>query len=77
MRFQRRELLRILSFTFGSSFTLSRKQLGIAAQTALASLLAICPDLCVSFEDKGGSFQAACTAAPLASAINSSTDHWS
>ncbi len=24
-----------------------------------------------------GSFQAACSAAPLASAINSSTDHWS
>ena len=39
--------------------------------------LAICPDLCVSFEDKGGSFQAACRAALPASAINSSTDHWS
>ena len=35
MRFPRRELLRILSFAFGSSFTLSRKQLGFAAQTAL------------------------------------------
>jgi hypothetical protein len=33
--------------------------------------------MCSSFKDKGGSFQAACTAAPLASAINSSTDHWS
>jgi predicted enzyme related to lactoylglutathione lyase len=34
MRFQRRDLLRILSFAFGSSFTLSRDQLGIAAQPA-------------------------------------------
>jgi len=34
MRFQRRQLLRILSFAFGSSFILSRNQLGIAAQTA-------------------------------------------
>ena len=34
MRFQRRQLLRILSLAFGSSFTLSRNQLGIAAQTA-------------------------------------------
>src|ERR1700741_3549038 len=33
MRFQRRQLLRTLSFAFGSSFILSRKQLGIAAQT--------------------------------------------
>ncbi len=35
MRFQRRQLLRILSFAFGSSFILGRNQLGIAAQTAL------------------------------------------
>jgi catechol 2,3-dioxygenase-like lactoylglutathione lyase family enzyme len=34
MRFQRRQLLRILSFAFGSSFILGRNQLGIAAQTA-------------------------------------------
>jgi glyoxylase I family protein len=34
MRFQRRQLLRILSFAFGSKFILSRNQLGIAAQTA-------------------------------------------
>ncbi len=34
MRFQRRQLLRILSFAFGSSCILSRNQLGIAAQTA-------------------------------------------
>jgi glyoxylase I family protein len=34
MRFQRRELLRTLSVAFGSSFLWSRKQLGIAAQTA-------------------------------------------
>jgi hypothetical protein len=33
MRFHRRQLLRILSFAFGSSFTLSRDRLGIAAQT--------------------------------------------
>ena len=33
MRFQRRQLLRILSFAFGSSFILSRNQLGMAAQT--------------------------------------------
>jgi glyoxylase I family protein len=35
MRFQRRQLLRTLSFAFGSSFLWSRKQLGIAAQTAI------------------------------------------
>ncbi len=35
MRFQRRQLLRILSFAFGSNFILSRNQLGIAAQTAI------------------------------------------
>jgi glyoxylase I family protein len=34
MRFQRRELLRTLSFAFGSSFILGRNQLGIATQTA-------------------------------------------
>jgi glyoxylase I family protein len=34
MRFQRRQLLRILSFAFGSSFILSRNQVGIAAQTS-------------------------------------------
>lgn len=33
MRFHRRQLLRILSFAFGSSFILSRDRLGIAAQT--------------------------------------------
>src|ERR1700731_498424 len=32
MRFLRRQLLRILSFAFGSSFIWSRTQLGIAAQ---------------------------------------------
>ena len=35
MRFQRRQLLRTLSFAFGSSFILGRNQLGIAAQTAI------------------------------------------
>jgi hypothetical protein len=35
MRFQRRQLLRTLSFAFGSSFIWSRNQLGIAAQTAI------------------------------------------
>lgn len=34
MGFQRRHLLRILSFAFGSSFILSRSELGMAAQTA-------------------------------------------
>jgi glyoxylase I family protein len=34
MRFQRRELLRTLSFAFGSSFILERNQVDIAAQTA-------------------------------------------
>src|SRR5271154_4161919 len=33
MRFPRRQLLRTLSFVFGSSVVLSRKQLGLAAQT--------------------------------------------
>ena len=35
MHFQRRQLLRTLSFAFGSSFILGRNQLGIAAQTAV------------------------------------------
>ncbi len=34
MRFERRQLLRTLSFAFGSSFIWSRNQLGIVAQTA-------------------------------------------
>ena len=34
MHFQRRQLLRTLSFAFGSSFILSRDRLAIAAQTA-------------------------------------------
>lgn len=34
MHFQRRQLLRTLSFAFGSSFILSRNQLGIVVQTA-------------------------------------------
>jgi glyoxylase I family protein len=34
MHFRRRQLLRTLSFAFGSSFLLSRSQVGIAAQTA-------------------------------------------
>src|SRR6267143_6499546 len=33
MRFHRGQLLRMLSFAFGSSFILSRDRLGIAAQT--------------------------------------------
>jgi glyoxylase I family protein len=36
MHFERRQLLRILSFGFGSSYLLSRHQLGMAAQTDLA-----------------------------------------
>jgi hypothetical protein len=35
MLFLRRQLLRTLSFAFGSSFTLGRNQLAIAAQTAV------------------------------------------
>ena len=35
MHFQRRQLLRTLSFAFGSSFVLGRNRLGIAAQTAV------------------------------------------
>jgi glyoxylase I family protein len=38
MRFQRRQLLRTLSFVFGSSFVWGRNQLGIAAQTATQSI---------------------------------------
>jgi predicted enzyme related to lactoylglutathione lyase len=40
MRFERRWLLRILSFGFGSSFLLSRNQVGIAAQTAIQPMTA-------------------------------------
>jgi glyoxylase I family protein len=39
MRFQRRQLLRILSFAFGSGFILSRNQLGIAAQIAIQPMI--------------------------------------
>jgi len=39
MHFQRRQLLRTLSFAFGSSFILGRNQLGIAAQTAVPPTL--------------------------------------
>jgi len=35
MHFQRRQLLRTLSVAFGSSFILSRNQLGLATQTAV------------------------------------------
>ena len=35
MLFLRRQLLRTLSFAFGSSFILGRNQLAIAAQTAV------------------------------------------
>ncbi len=37
MPFERRQLLRTLSFAFGSSFIWSRSQLGIAAQSAVPS----------------------------------------
>ena len=43
MRFQRRQLLRMLSFTFGADFIWSRNQLGIAAQTALQPKLSLLP----------------------------------
>jgi glyoxylase I family protein len=43
MRFQRRELLRTLSFAFGSSFILGRNQLGIAAETAVLPKLSASP----------------------------------
>lgn len=39
MRFQRRHLLRILPFAFGSSFVLSRNELGIAAQTTTQPMI--------------------------------------
>jgi glyoxylase I family protein len=43
MHFQRRQLLRALSFAFGSSFILSRNQLGLAAQTAVPPKLSPSP----------------------------------
>jgi glyoxylase I family protein len=43
MLFLRRQLLRTLSFAFGSSFILSGKQLGLAAQTAVSPQLAPAP----------------------------------
>src|SRR6266446_5148473 len=43
MHFQRRQLLRTLSFAFGSSFILSRKQLGLAAQAAVSPELSPSP----------------------------------
>ncbi len=39
MHFQRRQLLRTLSLVFGSSFILSAKQLGLAAQTEVSPKL--------------------------------------
>ena len=39
MLFLRRQLLRTLSFAFGSNFILSRNQLGIAAQTAMQPMI--------------------------------------
>src|ERR1700675_3239907 len=43
MHFQRRQLLRPLSFACGSSFILSGKQLGLAAQTAVPPKLSPSP----------------------------------
>jgi hypothetical protein len=43
MPFQRRHLLRILSFGFGSSFVLSRNQLGIPAQTVIEPMISAPP----------------------------------
>jgi predicted enzyme related to lactoylglutathione lyase len=43
MHFQRRRLLRTLSFAFGSSFILSRNQLGLAAQTVVPPKLSPSP----------------------------------
>src|ERR1700719_5384644 len=43
MLFLRRQLLRTLSFAFGSSFILSRNQLGLAAQTAVPPKLSPSP----------------------------------
>ena len=45
MHFQRRQLLRTLSFAFGSSFILGRNQLGIAAQTAVPCAAGGIPDI--------------------------------
>ena len=39
MHFQRRDVLRTVSFAFGSSFLLGRNQLGIAAETAVLANL--------------------------------------
>ena len=39
MRFQRRQLLRTLSFAFGSSFIWSRNQLGLAVHTAIQPMV--------------------------------------
>ena len=54
MRFQRRQLLRILSFAFGSSFILGRNQLGIAAPTALQPKLSPLPAAAVHDGSAGG-----------------------
>ena len=43
MHSQRRQLLRTLSFAFGSSFILGRNQLGMAAQTAVPPKLSSAP----------------------------------
>lgn len=43
MHFQRRQLLRTLSFAFGSSFILGRNQLGIAAEAAVQPRLSPAP----------------------------------
>ena len=43
MLFLRRQLLRTLSFAFGSSFILTGKQLGLAAQTAVSPKLSPSP----------------------------------
>ncbi len=43
MHFRRRQLLRTLSFAFGSSFLLSGKQLGLAAHTTVSSKLSPSP----------------------------------
>jgi glyoxylase I family protein len=44
MRFERRQLLRILSCTFGSSLIMSRNQPGMAAQTATQPITSPPPD---------------------------------
>ena len=43
MRFQRRQLLRTLSFAFGSSIIWNRNQLGVAAQTATQPKVSLPP----------------------------------